>query len=237
MTAQRNAIAPTVESIPARRFVPQQYMSATALSPSVRKKLLSALRSETASGAGSALLRTEMERRKGSARIDSARQHVHGGTDGPWWAQGGTDQRSTSCSTRSALASIWVRTSAASSGSASMSSCCARLSRTLPATGSNGRPRCSYRRKPANEQDPSFDRGPGWLARPFRARAGPVVGRAGAGAAGHPVGQRRYPWAVPMSSVSSSANRSRNCRPALPSSPLRASRWTSPAPATPPGAA
>lgn len=65
MTAQRNAVAPTVESIPEpRRFVPQQYMSATALSPFSSEKLLSALRSETASGAGSALLRTEMERRK-----------------------------------------------------------------------------------------------------------------------------------------------------------------------------
>ena len=65
MTAQRNAVAPQVQPIPEpRRFVSQAYTSATALSPFSSEKLLSALRSETASGPGSALIRAEIERRK-----------------------------------------------------------------------------------------------------------------------------------------------------------------------------
>lgn len=65
MTEQRNAVAPKVEPIAEpKRFVPQQYGSEAALSPFSPEKLFSALRSETASGAGSALIRAELERRK-----------------------------------------------------------------------------------------------------------------------------------------------------------------------------
>jgi type IV pilus assembly protein PilP len=65
MTEQRNLVAPKVEPIPEpKRFVPQQYESELALPPFSPEKLFSALRSESASGAGSALVRAELERRK-----------------------------------------------------------------------------------------------------------------------------------------------------------------------------
>ncbi len=65
MTEQRNAVAPKVEPIPEpKRFVPQQYGSESAVSPFSPEKLFSALRSESASGAGSALIRAELDRRK-----------------------------------------------------------------------------------------------------------------------------------------------------------------------------
>lgn len=65
MIEQRNLVAPKVEPIPEpRRFVPLQYESESALPPFSPEKLLSALSSESASGAGSALVRAELERRK-----------------------------------------------------------------------------------------------------------------------------------------------------------------------------
>ena len=64
MTTQRNAVAPRVEPIPEpKRFVPQRYGSESAVPPFSPEKLFSALRSESASGS-SALIRTELERRK-----------------------------------------------------------------------------------------------------------------------------------------------------------------------------
>ncbi len=65
MTEQRNVVVPRVEPIPEpRRFVPQQYGSGSALSPFSPEKLFSALRSESAAGAGSVLIRAELDRRK-----------------------------------------------------------------------------------------------------------------------------------------------------------------------------
>jgi type IV pilus assembly protein PilP len=65
MTEQRNAVVPRVEPIPEpKRFVPQQYGAESAVPPFSAEKLFSALRSESASGAGSALMRAELDRRK-----------------------------------------------------------------------------------------------------------------------------------------------------------------------------
>ncbi len=65
MTEQRNVVVPRVEPISEpRRFVPQQYGSGAAVSPFSPEKLFSALRSESAAGAASALIRTELDRRK-----------------------------------------------------------------------------------------------------------------------------------------------------------------------------
>jgi type IV pilus assembly protein PilP len=65
MTEQRKLVAPRVDSIPEpRRFVPRQYESGLALPPFSPEKLFTVLRSEGASGAGSALVRAELQRRK-----------------------------------------------------------------------------------------------------------------------------------------------------------------------------
>ncbi len=65
MTEQRNSVSPKVEPIPEpTRFMPQAYGSESALSPFSSEKLFVALRSESASGAGSALVRAELNRRK-----------------------------------------------------------------------------------------------------------------------------------------------------------------------------
>ena len=65
MTEQRQAVSPQVEPIPEpTRFVPQAYRSESALPPFSAEKLFVALRSESASGAGGALIRAELNRRK-----------------------------------------------------------------------------------------------------------------------------------------------------------------------------
>ena len=65
MTEQRNAVSPQVEPIAEpKRFVPQAYGSESAVPPFSSEKLFIALRSESASGAGSALIRAETDRRK-----------------------------------------------------------------------------------------------------------------------------------------------------------------------------
>ena len=65
MTEQRNSVSPKVEPIPEpTRFVPQAYGSESAISPFSPEKLFVALRSESASGAGSALVQAELKRRK-----------------------------------------------------------------------------------------------------------------------------------------------------------------------------
>ncbi|PRD66895.1 pilus assembly protein PilP [Malikia granosa] len=65
MAEQRQAVSPQVEPIPEpTRFVPQAYGSESVLPPFSAEKLFVALRSESASGAGSALIRAELNRRK-----------------------------------------------------------------------------------------------------------------------------------------------------------------------------
>ena len=65
MAEQRQAVSPQVEPIPEpTRFVPQAYGSESALAPFSSEKLFVALRSESASGAGGALIRAELNRRK-----------------------------------------------------------------------------------------------------------------------------------------------------------------------------
>lgn len=65
MVEQRNTISPKVEPIAEpKRFVPQEYGSQTAVSPFSAEKLFIALRSESASGSNSELIRPELNRRK-----------------------------------------------------------------------------------------------------------------------------------------------------------------------------
>ncbi len=65
MTEQRNAVSPQVEPIAEpKRFVPQAYGSESAVSPFSSEKLFIALRSESTAGAGSTLVRAELDRRK-----------------------------------------------------------------------------------------------------------------------------------------------------------------------------
>ena len=65
MAEQRQAVSPQVEPIPEpTRFVPQAYGSESVLPPFSAEKLFVALRSESASGAGGALIRAELKRRK-----------------------------------------------------------------------------------------------------------------------------------------------------------------------------
>lgn len=65
MAEQRKAVSPQVEPIPEpTRFVPQAYGAESALAPFSSEKLFVALRSESASGSGGALIRAELNRRK-----------------------------------------------------------------------------------------------------------------------------------------------------------------------------
>ena len=65
MAEQRKAVSPQVEPIPEpTRFVPQAYGAESALAPFSSEKLFVALRSESASGRGGALIRAELNRRK-----------------------------------------------------------------------------------------------------------------------------------------------------------------------------
>ena len=65
MTEQRNAVSPQVEPIAEpKRFVPQAYGSESAVPPFSSEKLFIALRSESTAGAGSTLVRAELDRRK-----------------------------------------------------------------------------------------------------------------------------------------------------------------------------
>lgn len=75
MAEQRRAAVPAVESISEpRRFEPQRYAGASAMSPFSPEKLFGVLRSENVTGAGSTLIRAELDRRKGpleSVPLDS----------------------------------------------------------------------------------------------------------------------------------------------------------------------
>ena len=65
MSEQRQAVSPQVEPIPEPvRFVPQAYGAESLLPPFSAEKLFAALSSESASGAGGALIRAELNRRK-----------------------------------------------------------------------------------------------------------------------------------------------------------------------------